>query len=376
MRAKTGTLRKAASLLARVVPTRYANPLLLFVRMRTEPGRIALFGSDGNVDLEVSLPAEVEGGASFLVPFSPFFQIVRSASSPEVRMAHEENALKIEAGPFRTHLTIAPSEGYPDPAPPGGDEGESEERLTLQAGDLLRGLEAVRYAASRESQYHSDTAGVHLDMGPHGLHLVATDRYRLALYALPLTKLPKRKATVPNQGVEEIVHLLHTVGAEEAVLALGKGVALLEALGAELEGRLGIRLIGESYPDYTRILPQDHLARITFEGPALREALRRALILTDRSAHRVDLFFREGAVLFRGEGDYGASEELLPVEVDHRHPATPLPQAMAFNARHLLEAVAPITGKVHLHLNLPPSLPAFIKDEGGAYTAIVVPLKV
>ena len=66
------------SLLERIVPSRSANPLYTYLGLYAEEGALILFGTNGEVDLEVRLPAEAQSLPRVLVPAQPFFQLVRS----------------------------------------------------------------------------------------------------------------------------------------------------------------------------------------------------------------------------------------------------------------------------------------------------------
>lgn len=59
-------------------------------------------------------------------------------------------------------------------------------------------------------------------------------------------------------------------------------------------------------------------------------------VLSDRQNHRVDLLLEEGRILLSAEGDYGKGQEEVPAQVEGPG------MAVAYNARYLLEALAPV----------------------------------
>ena len=65
------------SLLERIVPSRSANPLYTYLGLYAEEGALILFGTNGEVDLEVRLPAEAQSLPRVLVPAQPFFHLLR-----------------------------------------------------------------------------------------------------------------------------------------------------------------------------------------------------------------------------------------------------------------------------------------------------------
>ena len=58
-------LAEQIALLERVIPSRSSNPLLTYAGLAVGPETLVLFGSNGEVDLEVRLPAQVQGAVSY-----------------------------------------------------------------------------------------------------------------------------------------------------------------------------------------------------------------------------------------------------------------------------------------------------------------------
>jgi len=101
-----------------------------------------------------------------------------------------------------------------------------------------------------------------------------------------------------------------------------------------------------------------------------REALKRVSVLADKQNHRVDLFLEEGRALLSAEGDYGKGQEEIFVYLEGA------PMSLAYNARYLLEALAPLSGRAELGFSGPTS-PTLVRPlEEGGYQAVVVPLRV
>ena len=361
------------SLLERIVPSRSANPLYTYLGLYAEEGALILFGTNGEVDLEVRLPAEAQSLPRVLVPAQPFFQLVRSLPGDLVALGlasepGQGGQLELSSGRFRTRLSLAPAEGYPELlVPEGEDKGAFPLRTRMPSGGRVKALTHVRYAASNE-EYRAIFRGVQLEFSPQGFRAVASDGYRLALYDLPLPQGFQAKAVVPARSVDEMVRVLKGADGAEADLALGEGVLAL-ALEGGSGVRMALRLMEGEFPDYQRVIPQEFALRVQVEGEALREAVRRVSVLSDRQNHRVDLLLEEGRILLSAEGDYGKGQEEVPAQVEGPG------MAVAYNARYLLEALAPVGDRAHLGISGPTS-PSLIWGDGEGYRAVVVPLRV
>ncbi|GAB5602852.1 DNA polymerase III subunit beta [Thermus sp. FJN-A] len=365
-------LAEQIALLERVIPSRSSNPLFTYLGLALSPNTLVLFGSNGEADLEVRLPADTRGEGRYLVPAQPFFQLIRSLPGDLVELALGAE-LELASGRFRTRLSLAPPEGYPELLFP-DFHGPSEAyplQTALLVEDLFRALSHVRYAASNE-EYRAIFRGVQLEFSEKGVRTVASDGYRLALYDLERPQPFGKKAVVPARSVDELARVLKSVGGGEVTVALGPGT-LGVAVAREGAGqlRMAVRLMEGEFPDYERVIPREFPLRATLEVEPFREALRRVSVLADRQNHRVDLFFQEGRVLLSAEGDYGKGQEEIPVHLE----GTPL--AVAYNARYLLEALGPLAGQAALLLSGPTS-PSLVRPlaEGEGYQAVVVPLRV
>ncbi|GGM92679.1 DNA polymerase III subunit beta [Thermus composti] len=365
-----GQLSEVLPLLERVVPSRSANPLYTHLGLSLSPKGLVLFGSNGEVDLEVRLEAEVQDEGRFLVPAQPFFQLVRSLPGEVVELSLGRE-LELASGAFRTRLALAPEEGYPEllfPEP--GSPSEAYPLLApLGAEDLLKAFTHVRYAASNE-EYRAIFRGVQLEFSEARLRAVASDGYRLALYDLERPQPFAKKAVVPARSVDEIVRVLKGLDPGDVELALGPATLGLVVPFAGGVLRMAVKLMEGEFPDYERVIPKEFPLRATLEVEPFREALKRVSVLADRQNHRVDLLFQEGKVLLSAEGDYGKGQEELPVALEGS------PLAVAYNARYLLEALSPLSGQAVLYLSGAAS-PSLVRPlEGEGYQAVVVPLRV
>ncbi|MDM7323450.1 MAG: DNA polymerase III subunit beta, partial [Thermus sp.] len=326
-------LTEHTALLERVIPTRSSNPLFTYLGLALAPNALVLFGTNGEVDLEIRLEMPTQGEGRFLVPAQPFFQLVRSLPGEQVELAFD-GGLSLSSGSFSTRLSLAPDDGYPELFFP-NLEGPSEPyplQVLLPGEELLRALSHVRYAASNE-EYRAIFRGVQLEFSEKGLRSVASDGYRLALYGLTRPQPFAKKVVVPARSVDEMVRVLKNVGEGEVALALGPGTLGLatggqdSASGSKGQLRMAVRLMEGEFPDYERVIPKEFPLKATFEVEAFREALRRVSVLSDRQNHRVDLLFQEGRVLLSAEGDYGKGQEEVPVNLEG------VPLAVAYNAR-------------------------------------------
>ncbi|WP_405789506.1 MerR family transcriptional regulator [Streptomyces sp. NBC_00029] len=155
-------------------------------------------------------------------------------------------------------------------------------RLTLPAAEFAAALDAVRFAVGGDPELPV-LGGILFDAEGTGLHLVATDRYRMAVARASTTGHGGERVqlTVPAPLVDAMRALLGD-GSTAVLTVDGDGVEL------ETEGRrVAGRGLGEEFPDYRRLMQLPEGRRIALDVPALRRALaaqggeRCVLVLTD-----------------------------------------------------------------------------------------------
>lgn len=351
------TLAEGLSILERIIPSRSSNPILTYLPLELGDKGLILRGTNGEVDIEVRLPAEIQGTGQVLVPAQTFSQIVRGLPGELVELIFAER-LELHSGSFDTQLSTTSPEGYPDLnfATPGSEK--------ISAARLAQAITRVRYAASTE-EYRAIFRGVQLELSPTGLRSVASDGFRLARYDLPM-QLETRKIVIPARSADEVVRVFKDTQGEVA-LAVAEGTLTL--VGDAV--RMSVKLMEGEFPDYARVIPQSSVLEATLAAEILRESLKRVAVLSDRNNHRVNLVFSDGKLVMNAEGDYGRGAEELSVDA-----AGSMPLEVSYNAQYLIDALAPIEGAVRLKLSgsTSPSIVQAVEDSG--YLAVVVPLRV
>ncbi|GHF05911.1 MerR family transcriptional regulator [Streptomyces werraensis] len=194
-------------------------------------------------------------------------------------------------------------------------------RLSVSGPGLAAALDAVRFAAGTGPELPV-LAGVHLDAEGDALHVVATDRYRMAVARTPAGGHGggRVRATVPLPLVDAMRALLD--GEDEVSLAVDDGRVTLEAGDRQTGGRC----LEQDFPDYRRLVRLPAGRRAEVDVPAFTEAVR------------------TGPVRLHEDG--GAKYGLTVLEVSEDGRVAPVPEGadgpdvVAVNRAFLLDALA------------------------------------
>lgn len=141
-------------------------------------------------------------------------------------------------------------------------------RFSVTAPELAAALDAVRFAAGTDAELPM-LSGVLFDVEGDGLHLVATDRYRMAVSQAPTSGHggPRTQVVVPLPLVNAMRALL--TGEEPVRLAVDGDRVTLEAGDRQTAGRS----IGHEFPDYRRLVDLPAGRRAHVDTAAFRQAL-------------------------------------------------------------------------------------------------------
>lgn len=141
-------------------------------------------------------------------------------------------------------------------------------RLSLAAPELAAALDAVRFAVSADRELPM-LGGVRFDIEGESLHVVATDRYRLAIARVGIAGHDESRVqlTVPTPLADAMRALLE--GESAVRLSVDGDRVTLEAGDRQATGPR----LDHDFPDYRRLLPRTAGRRALVEVAAFRQAL-------------------------------------------------------------------------------------------------------
>lgn len=141
-------------------------------------------------------------------------------------------------------------------------------RLSLAAPELAAALDTVRFAVSTDRELPM-LGGILFDIEGESLHVVATDRYRMAV---------ARAGVAGHEG--DRVQLVVPTPLADAIRALldGEGAVGLTVDGDRVTLEAGDRQaagprLDHDFPDYRRLIPQTAGRRVLVEAGAFRQDL-------------------------------------------------------------------------------------------------------
>lgn len=262
---------------AAVVERKALIPVLSNVLLDAADGVLSLTTTDLNLQLTLTVPAEVKGEGAITVSAALLHSIIREApgdSKIELKMCEER--LSVIAGRSRYMVAVLPKDQFPNIA-----ANKPAVEFALPAKDLLTALSRVQFAQSVEGVARWYLCGVNLDIVDGQVTLAATDGDTLAWSTLQAPEGPAFPdgAILPTKLVATLSKLLD--GREgHARLAFDEHKVVCNLGNAVVTGKL----IDGDYPDWRRISALVSPKTLVVDAGSFAAAIRRvALVAQQRS---------------------------------------------------------------------------------------------
>ncbi len=254
-------LQQALDTARNATPTAPSLTAYAGVLFQVDNSKLKLTGADGEVQIEVVITvADSEDGDVLIAP-GPLAGLLRTVdplASVSVALTDQLEVSIAGLQPYRLrtiHATLPPC-----PVP-------TAEAQTVDLAGLSSVLSAVRAATGRE------IGGVQVLADKFGLHLRATDTYRLHAATLPLEGLADFQGVVPIGVLNRIAE------AKASHIAFDSHSRVLQAWSSSV--RITSRLLGVPFPQVDTLLLNKPPHQATVSVKALSTALTRLQAVAD-----------------------------------------------------------------------------------------------
>jgi DNA polymerase-3 subunit beta len=352
-------LAAALGVVSRGLASRGGVQVLAGVHLHAAEGRLTLAATDMEISFRASVPGQVEGEGSVVVPGRLLTDLVRLLPETTVTLGHEEGEplLTVTSGNYVSRLNVFSAEDFPQLPP------VDVPSHTISAAGLLGTIEKVARAASRDESRPVLT-GILVRFEGNRLTMAATDSYRLAVKETELGESgPELEAIIPARALQELTRIAS--GSETVQLGVHENHVVFNAADVWLTSR---RIDGQ-FPNYQQLLPETFEIELTVPREPLLEVIRRAGVLAQRNTP-LRLRFGDGELRVKAQTqDVGEAEEALAID----YAGDPL--EIGFNPEFLREGLESISAdSVELKL-INPLRPGLLASPGESFWYLIMPIR-
>jgi DNA polymerase-3 subunit beta len=357
-------LLRALQLVQNIVEARQTLPILSNVLIEApsdQPGGVRIAATDLEVGVRVAVPATVLRPGSITLGARKLVELVRELPAQPIGLTLRENGwVQLVCGAASFRLVGLPGEEFPPLAM------DAATGWVPVDGGRLRGMVGRTSYAMSQDESRPFLNGVYLVLRSRDLRVVATDGHRLALARAEVESDAELAGIVPRKAVQEMSRVL--AGTDEAALTVSESQFFLRTPGLVLVSKL----IEGQFPSYEQVLPKAHPRRLVVEREPLIASLRRVSVVADDRTRPVRLTAAPGTLRLSAQSqELGEAEEAVPAEFGGEE------LTIGFNARYLLEALAPMDGE-RVVVELKDALsPGVFKSAGDDTTlCVIMPMRI
>lgn len=348
-RALTATLKR----LAAIVETRNTIPILSNVAIRATDSHVTLTVTDLDIEATATIPATVMKPGETTIPAKMFADIVgKLPAGSLVSITLDNGIATVAAGRSRFTLSTLPIEDFPALA-----TGDFAATFTLPSQDLTRLFSTIFAASTDETRYYLQ--GVYLHQRDGQTVAVTTNGHQLAKIALDAPHAFPG-VIVPRKTVLEAARAFADgdveVSVSETKMRLASpGFTILS------------KVIDGTFPDYTRVIPSDHPASVSFNSDELRLIVDRVLTVSGDKIRSVKVTVEDGSIIVENRNPQNMATDSMTADTSGAG------IAIGFNGAYLLDIMKQCGGQVTMEYN-GPSDPALFRSNGAVY--ILMPYRI
>ncbi|GAB2180953.1 DNA polymerase III subunit beta [Denitratisoma sp. agr-D3] len=347
-----------------IVEKRHTLPILSNVLMEKDGERLTLLATDIEIQIKTGTQAVGPEKVALTVAARKLQDILRSLpESAEISLDFEDRRLQLKAGKSRFNLQTLPAEDFPRMA---GAEGQ-QTKLTLSQKQFKRLLALVQYSmAQQDIRYYLN--GLLLVVNGNEMRVVATDGHRLAFASEALPDHHERMEVIlPRKTVLELSRQLAD---NDEPLEIVIAPTQVQFRFGDIE--FVSKLIDGKFPDYERVIPQNHTKLLRLPAALLHQSLLRAAILTNEKFRGVRLLLSNGSLKIISSN---AEQEEAQEEIEVEYSGDTLD--VGFNVTYLLDVLNNVSAEtIEIRLADANASALFSLPDNDRFKYVVMPMRI
>ncbi|MFP7754176.1 DNA polymerase III subunit beta [Thermodesulfobacteriota bacterium B35] len=364
-------LLRAISAQQNITSKKGTMAILSNVLMEVRPDNITFTGTDLEIGLRQTVPAEVFEEGILTLPAKKLFEVARESSSPTISFREQENNwVEITAGSSLYKLAGMNADEFPS-----FPDYDDEAMIGIDAPVLGELIDKTIFSIAQDKENMYSLTAARLEKfdedGHRFLKMVSSDGHRLSIMKREvegeIDNLRLNPVTlIPRRGIQEIRRFCED---RDTVFM---GIEPKQAVLKSDDSLLIIRLMEGEFPDYQRIIdsvPRDNIIRI--DRLRFLEGLKRINLFTEDLFHAIRIDIEDSTLVLTSQNaDFGSARD----EFEITYGGDPL--SLGFNCRYFIDALQVMEGEIieaSINSNDSPCLLTSEEDEG--FLSIIMPMK-
>ena len=364
-------LLRAVSAQQNITSKKGTLAILSNVLMEVKPDHIVLTGTDLEIGLKQSVPAEVLETGALTLPAKKLFELARESGSPVVSFQEmDNNWVEITAGPSVYKLAGMVADEFPQ-FPVYDEEAMVQMDSAIMADLVDKTIFSI--AQDKENMFTLTAALLQKVTENEQTHLklVTSDGHRLTIMSREvdgdIDNLRLKPVTlIPRRGVQEIRKFC------ENKLSFFFGIEEKQAVLKDEDSLLIIRLMEGDFPDFQVLLGSlSKNNTIYIDRLRFLESLKRINLFTEDMFHAIKMDIGENQIVLSSQNaDFGSAKDEFQVEYGGK------PMSLGFNCRYFIESLQVMEGdRIAASINNQESPCMITSEEDKGFLSVIMPMK-
>ena len=274
-------LLRAINLTIHIASKNIQLPILNNVLISASGSQVVFSSTNLEVASTITIRARVEKEGQFTIPSKTFADVVMLNSADHFDFELRENGECLIVG-GQTKIEIKGNSADDFPVIPTINDGTT---LELKASKLKAALEETVFASAK-NEIRPELSGVVMKISTSETTFASTDSFRLAEKKVKAGAPVEKTVIIPARAVYEMIRVISSADQEKnATLNVGDTQTTLNIDGAVLI----TRLVDGKYPDYTQIIPNKFITKITQKRDELLKQVKGAGIFSTGGVNAINI---------------------------------------------------------------------------------------
>lgn len=358
-------LYNQASMVSKVISSKNAMPILNNFLFTLNGSTLTITASDVentlSADIEVT---DCEGQGSFCADAKKIVDLLKELPDQGILFEINDTNFSIKIKTLNGDFNLIGANGseYPETVV----ETNPEETLNFEAptSQIQNGLDNTLFAVGNDEIW-PQMMGVYWDITPQNITFVATDSRKLVKY-VDATGTPGVQGSfiLPSKAAAILKNILVKTDSAVKVTVDSKS-GTFKTSGS----RLNCRFIKGTFPDYTRVIPQNNPYVITVDRVSFLNAVKRVAVFVEQGHGLIRFMLEPEEVTIKAQDNNLCTSGVEKLACSYNGNKL----LIGFGATYLIEIFSTIqTPEVELHLSDPSRPGLFLPSENKENTELTM----
>ncbi len=361
IRCSKSELVNGVGIVMKAIPSKTTMTILECILITAYNGIITLTANDMELGIDTVISGDIEENGAVALNAKLISDIVRKLPDNTVLIETDSNFMtKISCEKSKFNLVGRSGEDFPYP-----EDVEKNDFITVSQFTLKEVIRQTIFSIS-DNDNNKIMTGELFDIKGSMMRVISLDGHRISIRNIELRQdYPDKKVIIPGKTLSEIEKILSGEIEKTVNIYFTNNNAVFEFDNTIVT----TRLIEGEYFDVDQMMSNDYETKLTINKKEFIESIERAILLVkDNDKKPVIFSISEDILEIKINSTIGSMNEDIGITKEG------FDLMIGFNPKFVIDALRVIDEETIDMYFMNSKAPCFIKDEGGRYTYLILPV--